>query len=77
MYVCKSDLDNYKNFIVSEVKDGRMNFEVEIRFKEPEKKIEITESEFEKIWDESLAMRTEIRFSKEFYNFKQKRFGNN
>lgn len=52
--------------------------QIQVSWQEPEKKIEISESEFEKAWDESLinhSMRTEIRFSKEFYNFKQKLFG--
>lgn len=72
MYVCKADLDNYKNFIVSEVKDGRMDFEVEIRWKEPKIKIEITESEFDELakeWDRTPSAREKFNF------LKQKLFG--
>ena len=48
------------------------------KIKLKEKKVTISESEFEKAWDESLtnhSIRTEIRFSKEFYSFKDKLFG--
>ena len=69
MYVCKADLDNYKNFIVSEIKEDRQDFEVEIRWLEPEKKIEITESEFDKIIGEYPLDTNEIN------SLKQKLFG--
>ena len=36
MYVCKADLDNHKKFIVSEVKEGRQHFEVQISWQEQE-----------------------------------------
>lgn len=77
-YTDRYDLENYTCFTVSKNKTPRQDYEIQISWQEPEKKIEITESEFEKVWDESLtnhSMRTEIRFSKEFYNFKQKLFG--
>lgn len=49
MYVCKADLGNYKNFIVSEVKEGRMNFEVQISWQEPEREVTIKESKLGEI----------------------------
>ena len=71
-------LDNCEDVLLSTIQVLHYKNEIQISWQEPEKKIEISESEFEKAWDESLinhSMRTEVRFSKEFYNFKQILFG--
>lgn len=47
---------------------------ITISFEVPEKKVEITESELEKIWYD-MGFKTEICYSKEFQAFKNKLFG--
>lgn len=72
-YVCKDHLDSYDYIGATIYKSDTQNFEVQISWQEPEKKIEITENDFDEAFRDAFKLRG---YSKDFFVELKKRLFN-